>query len=182
MVNNIDLYEKKFRFLSKDTKKYVENLTSYIEELIKNGRFVEARYYFKELNYLKPHHHKTIRIGYDISIYTFDDCGVEKFDFLVHKFDFKKYEINLFQLKYYYSRNNIRNIEIKSLEMLRDKLNGESLGYVYEVGLVTESYNIVSKLVKYFHKNKMVFKNHAEIRIRKILIKKLIDSIVLVKK
>ena len=69
----LELVEKKFRDTPYGHKKYLKRLNDYINYLIKNGRILEAKHFFNKMQQARPNHIKTIVLGYELAIKTFDN-------------------------------------------------------------------------------------------------------------
>lgn len=174
---NLEALEKEYRETTLNSKKYAVRLTNYIDGLLLKGRVIEAKYYFKKLIEAKPNHLRTIKLGYSISISSFDNEGVRKFDSQLYQSRPSKTEISWFRLKYYISVNNIRDVESHCEFLLSQKLNREQLNTILDVCINSKNYFIVSKLCDYLKRNKMRLEGSGVISIKKIALQQLANTL-----
>ena len=177
----MDAIEKNFRDTPIDSKKYAKRLTIFIDYLVKNGKLLEAKYYFKKLSDKKPNHEKTIRLGYSLSIATFDNDGVRKFDKLLYDSKPKDVEIFWFRLKYYLSVNNHKDCEECCEFLLSKRIEIKYLNTIIEACLNLKNYNIAITLIKYLEKEKLTLNSFGMQHIKKLALERLVISIVKVK-
>lgn len=177
----MEVVEKKYRDTPKNTKKYAKRLTDYISFLVSKGRTLEAKYFFRILQDEKPTHAKTIRLGYSISIATFDNEGVRVFDKLLYDSKPSETEICWYRLKYYLSVNNYKGCEETCVFLLSKSLKSEQINTIYEACLNLKSYVIAQSLLRYLKKEKLIFNNAGTREIKRILIQRLVDVIGVVK-
>lgn len=174
---NLEALEKEYRETPLNSKKHAVRLTNYIDGLLSKGRVVEAKYYFKQLIKEKPNHLRTIKLGYSISISSFDNEGVRKFDSQLYQSRSSKIELLWFRLKYYISINNIRDVESHCEFLLSKKLNREQLNTILDICINSKNYFIVSNLCKYLKRNKMRLEGTGIISIKKIALQQLVDTL-----
>lgn len=174
---NLDVLEKEYRETPLNSKRYAVRLTNYIDGLLSKGRVVEAKHYFKKLIEAKPNHHRTIKLGYTISISSFDNEGVRKFDSQLYQSRPSKIEIFWFRLKYYISVNNIRYVESHCEFLLSQKLNREQLDTILDVCINSKNYFIVRKLCSYLKRNKMRLEGSGITSMKKIALQQLADTL-----
>ncbi|MDZ4298793.1 MAG: hypothetical protein U0998_05985 [Moraxellaceae bacterium] len=177
----MEIVEKKYRDTSIDNKKYALRLTNFIEYLLSNGKIIEAKHYFRSLLEAKLNHARTIRLGYLLSIATFDNEGVRKFDELLYKSKPKDIEIYWFRLKYYLSVNDYKNCEDCCTLLLSKPIKKEYLKTVIEACLRLNNYVIASQLVKYLKKEKIILSEIGNKNLKKIILEKLINELLKVK-
>lgn len=170
-------FEYKYRSTPPESKKYVKRLTEFINSLMSNGKIIEAKHHFKNLYKAKPNHIKTIRIGYLLSIATFDNEGVIKFDKLLFDSRPRDIEILWLQLKYYLSTSDQKGCEHCCKKLLSQKIKSEQLTTAIDACLNLESYEIAADLVNYFKRERIKLNINGEISLKKILIKRLINRI-----
>ncbi|KFZ32121.1 hypothetical protein IDSA_05495 [Pseudidiomarina salinarum] len=177
----MEIVEKKYRGTPIDNKKYAVRLTKFIEHLVSNGKIIEAKYHFKNLFEAKPNHARTIRLGYLLSIATFDNEGVCKFDELLYRSKPKDIEIYWFRLKYYLSVNDYKNCEDCCTFLLSKPIKKEYLRTIIEACLSLNNYVISIQLVKYLKKEKMTLSDIGNKHLKKILLERFINELVRVK-
>lgn len=173
--------EKKYRDTPIGNKKYAKRLSDFIDFLFSNGKVIEAKYHFKKLFDAKPNHARTIRLGYLLSIATFDNEGVRKFDKILYDYKPKDVEIFWFRLQYYLSVNDYKNCEDCCVFLLSKPLKKEYLKTIIEACLNLESYVIASKLIRYLEKEKISLNEIGNKRLRKIVLESFVNELVKVK-
>ncbi|MGR0277734.1 hypothetical protein ACUM5Y_01655 [Marinomonas dokdonensis] len=176
----MELVEKKFRDVKNGHPKYILRLTNYIEYLFGKGRVHEAKYFFDILYAIKPDHIKTIKIGYDLSIAIFNNELVQIFDKKIIGLKRKSlyYEIHWFQLKYYISINNFEKSARLCNVLLSNKNDNKYLSTVFEACFSQENYDIAKNISEYVKRNRLILNQKAEKEIKKIVIKKFLNTIV----
>lgn len=167
--------EQCYRDTSTTSRKYLKRLTEYVSELVKRGRYLEAKHFYLELCEISPNHGKTIRLGYSIAIAVFDNDGVLKYDKLLTDSSPDINELLWFRLRYYQSRHNISACEAASGELLENRLNQEYLSTIVEVCLERQSYIIAEPLVRYLVNNRLTLSLPASKRLKQIVIVRLIE-------
>jgi len=177
----LEIVEKKYRDTPIDNKKYAIRLTKFIECLVSNGKIIEAKYHFRYLFEAKPNHAKTIRLGYLLSIATFDNEGVRKFDGLLYDSKPKDIEISWFRLKYYLSVNDYKNCEDCCAFLLSKSIKTEYLRTIIEACLSLNNYVIASQLVEYLKKEKMTLSDIGNKHLKKIFLERFVNELVRVK-
>ena len=177
----MEIVEKKYRDTPIDNKKYAVRLTKFIEHLVSNGKIIEAKHHFRNLFEAKPNHARTIRLGYLLSIATFDNEGVRKFDGLLYGSKPKDIEICWFRLKYYLSVNDYKNCEDCCTFLLSKPIKKEYLRTIIEACLSLNNYVIASQLVKHLKKEKMTLSDIGNKHLKKIFLERLINELVRVK-
>ena len=171
----MEVVEKKYRDTPKSSKKYAKRLTDYISFLMSKGRNLEAKHFFRILQEAKPTHAETIRLGYSLSIATFDNEGVKVFDKLLYDSKPSEIEICWFRLKYYLSVNDYQSCEETCVCLLSKRLENDHLNTIYEACIYLKSYVIAQNLLKYLKKEDLMFKDVGTRKIKKIIIQKLVD-------
>ncbi len=171
----MEVVERRFRDTPKENKKYIKRLIEYISFLIFKGRVIEAKHFFHVLYKHKPHHARTIRLGYSLSIASFDNEGVRQFDRLLYDSKPKDIELYFFRLKYYISVNNLKNIEECCVFLLSKGLKKEQLNIVIEVCFNFESYVVASNLVKYLQKERLKLNDDGHEKIKRICLQRLVE-------
>lgn len=174
---NLDALEKEYRETPLNSKKYAVRLANYIDGLLSKGRVVEAKHYFKNLIRAKPNHLRTIKLGYSISISSFDNEGVRKFDNQLYQSRPSEIELLWFRLKYYISVNDIRNVESHCEFLLSKKLNHEQISTMLDVCINSQNYFIVSYICKYLKINKMRLEGPGIMSMKKIALQQLADTL-----
>lgn len=173
--------EKKYRDTPFGNKKYAIRLTKFIEHLVANGKILEAKHYFRNLCEAKPNHAKTIRLGYSLSIATFDNEGVRKFDGLLYNSKPKDAEISWFRLQYYLSVNDYKNCELCCIFLLSKPIKTEYLRTVVESCLSLNNYVIASYLIKYLEKEKKTLSEIGNKQLKKVVLERFVNNLVRVK-
>lgn len=169
--------EKNYRDTPSTNKKYTKRLTEYIETLIKHGRNLEAKHFFSELSRISPHHKKTIRLGYTIAIATFDNDMLIKYDKLLLDSNPETRERLWFQLRSYHSLNNTSACEAVCCVLLNENPAREHISTILEVCLERKSHTIATPLVLALAKHRLMLNPKTEIKLKKLLIEKLINTI-----
>lgn len=171
----MELVERKFRDTPKENKKYAKRLNEYIDFLISKGKIIEAKHFFHILNEHKPDHPRTIRLGYSLSIASFDNEGVRIFDRLLCESKPKEVEIFLFRLKYYISVNNIKYIEESCVFLLSNSISNDCLRTIIGACINFESYLVVKNLNDYFERKRLKLSGPVNNRIRRIALQRLVE-------
>lgn len=174
----LEAVEKKFRDTPKGNKKYAKRLTEYIDFLVSKGRILEAKHFFYKLYDCKPNHAKTIRLGYFLSIASFDNEGVRRFDRLLYDSRPEDSELCWFRLNYYISVNNRAACEEISGFLLSKTVSGEYLNTIFEVCIHQESYAIAVNIINYLEKERLALNEAGNDRIKKIVLRELMESLV----
>ncbi|MDM1717459.1 hypothetical protein [Thiopseudomonas alkaliphila] len=177
----MEVVERKYRDTPIDNKKYAKRLTEYIDFLASNGKILEAKYHFRNLYEVKPNHAKTIRLGYSLSIASFDNEGVRKFDKKLYDSKPKDTEIYWFRLKYYLSVNNYKGCEDCCDFLLSKSITNEYLATIIEACINIKSYVIVAHLIKYLKKERLTLSDMVIKQAKKIALQKFVNSLVKVK-
>ena len=179
----MEVVEKKFRDIPSRHKKHVKRLSEYISFLLKQGRVLEANFYFEELNKIKPNHERTLVFGYELSIKTFDNEGVLRFDTLLMKQKYNEQKLLYLRLKYYYSVHNTKAFDQIAQYMFKNlQLKAELLKIILPMIVQQNQYNSIAALCTYLKKNKMILSAPAEKSIRRVALQKLTDVISKIKK
>jgi hypothetical protein len=173
----LEVLESKYRDTPTGSKKYVKRITEYINFLVSHGKIVEAKYYFINLYAVKPNHIKTIRLGYSLSITTFDNEGVRKFDKMLYDSKPNDIELYWFRLKYYLSVNNHKGCEECCEFLLSKETTHKYLSTIIEACLNLESYKIAVYLIKYLNKERLKLTDQGSNEIKKIVIRRLASSL-----
>lgn len=174
---NLDSLEKEYRETPLNSKKYTVRLTNYIDGLLSKGKVVEAKHYLKKLIEVKPNHLRTIKLGYSISISSFDSEGVRKFDSQLYQSRSSEIDLLWFRLKYYISVNNIKDIESHCEFLLSKKLNNEQLNTILDLCINSKNYFIVGNLCNYINRNNMRLAGSGITSMKKIALQKLADTL-----
>lgn len=174
----LEVVEKMFRDTPKGNKKYAKRLTEYISFLVSKGRIIEAKHFFHDLYDYKPNHARTIRLGYSLSIASFDNEGVREFDRLLYDSKPKDIELCWFRLKYYVSVNNRAACEEISEFLLSKTVKDEFLNTIFEACIHQESYAIAVNIIKYLKKERLTLKGLGDKKIKKIALQRFVDSLV----
>lgn len=183
MEQSVEVVEKKYRDPPSHNKKYVKRLSEYISFLLKQGRVLEAKFYFDELNKIKPNHEKTLVFGYELSIKTFDNNGVLRFDTLLMKHKYNEQKLLCLRLKYYYSVHNAKAFDQIVLHLFNYlPIKAELLKIILPMIVQQNQYKSIAALCIYLKKNKMVLNDLAEKSIRRVVLQKLIDVMSEIKK
>lgn len=177
----MEIVEKKYRDTPIHNRKYAKRLTDFIDSLVSNGKIIEAKYHFKYLYEAKPNHAKTIRLGYLLSVATFDNEGVRKFDKLLYDSKPKYVEICWFRLKYYLSVNDHKGCEYCCELLLSKPIKDEYLRTTIEACLNLNNYVIASHLIKYLEKENLTLSSIGNNQLRKLVLEGFVNSIVKVK-
>lgn len=177
----MEAIEKKYRDTPVDNKKYAKRLSDFIDFLFSNGKVIEAKYHFEKLCNVKQKHSRTIRLGYLLSIATFDNDGIRKFDKLLYDTNPNDIEILWFRLKYYLSVNDNRNCENCCTTLLSRTLEKECLTTIIEACFNLKSYVIASNLIRYLEKEKIKLSEIGNKNLKAIVLEKLINELLKVK-
>lgn len=177
----MELVEKKYRDTPFGNKKYVIRLTKFIEHLVSNGKIIEAKHYFRNLCEAKPNHPRTIRLGYLLSIATFDNEAVRKFDRLLYDSKPKDIEMCWFRFQYYLSVNDYKNCEHCCTFLLSKQIKKEYLETIIEACMSLNNYMIASHLIKYLKKEKMILSDIGNKHLKRIVLEKFVNELVRVK-
>lgn len=174
---NLETLEQEYRETPLNSKKYAIRLTNYIDGLLSKGRVFEAKHYFKKLIEAKPNHLRTIKLGYSISISSFDNEGVRKFDSQLYQSQPKKIELLWFRLKYYISVNNIKDIESHCEYLLSHKLNHDQLSTILDICINHHNYFIVKNTCYYLKRNNMRLEGKGIKSIKNIALQQLVNTL-----
>jgi len=175
---SIDIFERKFRETPKSHKKHVKYLIVYINHLLDKERIIEAKFYFHKLQEVKPKYLKTIVLGYELAIKTFNNEDVLKYDKSLVKSSYKKELLFNLRIKYYYSVNDKKNFETVVVDCLRNiKLSDKSLNLIVPLIVNSDSFQSISVLIEYLKVNKKQLTNSAEIKVRKVVLQELVNKI-----
>lgn len=171
--------EKKLRDTPLRNKKYLKRLSDYVRELMIKGRIIEAKYYFSKLYALKPSHLKTQIIGYELAIKTFDNQSVLLFDKVLTDQKYDEQSLLSQRLKYYYSVNNTKHFsELVQHFLSLKSMKPETLELVVHLAFTQDAYLPVALVTKYLKSNNRVLHKSIESRLKPIVLKKLVDTIV----
>lgn len=179
----MNLIEKKYRDTAVNSKKYLKRLSDYICALMVKGRIIEAKYYFSNLYELRPDHSRTRTIGYELAIKTFDNESVLLFDKALVDDKYEEQKLLCLRLKYYYSVNNTQLFSelIEHLFTLQN-LKQETLEVVVHLALFQEAYEPISLVLNHLKSKNMVFHKMMESKLRPIVLKELMNTIIEVKR
>lgn len=181
MVFFMEDLEKKFRFTPLEHKKYPKRLSEYISFLIDKGRILEAKYYFQMLIKLRPDNLKANILGYELSIKSFDSEGVVRFDKFLLDNSKRIVDVQILQLEYYYSVNNVKGFSFVLERILLTRLKPDVLNKVIGLVVTFESYVSMTMLLSYLKKNKLKLNANAEARIKKVAVQEFTDTLVRIK-
>lgn len=171
--------EELYRNTPKGTKKYAKRLTEYINFLISKGKILEAKHFFSLLDAYKPNHSRTIRLGYTLSIASFDQEGVKKFDQLLVESKPAEAELAWFQLKYYLSVTDRKNCERTSEFLLSlATMKREYLDTIFETCTKIDSYSITVNFINHLKKDNIPLNDLGTGRLKKIALQRLVESLV----
>lgn len=178
----MNLIEKKYRDTAVNSKKYLKRLSDYICALIAKGRIIEARYYFSKLYEHRPDHNRARIIGYELAIKTFDNKSVLLFDKALVDDKYEEQKLLSLRLKYYYSVNNTLLFSelIKYLLTLKN-LKSETLETVVHLALSQEAYEPVALVLNYLKSENKVLHKMMENKLRPIVFRELMNTIIKVK-
>lgn len=175
----LNIVEKKYRDTPTGNRKYVKRLSDYIHLLQKNGRVLEAKHYFQELLTLKPKSINTYVTGYKLAIKTFDNQLVAKFDNSLMEQKSKIEILHCLRLEYYYSVNNQRCFgELLTHMLTSSRLSKNSLELILQLVLEQDDYQPISSLFKYLKTKNKYLNKAAENKVRKVVLQRLVDSLV----
>ena len=173
------IVEKKYRDTPQNNRKYVKRLSDYINILLENGRVLEAKYHFSELLALKPDNVKTHVIGYKIAIKTFDSKQVGELDKLLVAQKYKEQSLHCLRLQYYYSVNNQKCFRELVIYMLANPpLSETSLDLIAPLVLQQRDYRAIQTLCNYLKSINKHLNKAAENKVRKVVLQRLVDSLV----
>jgi hypothetical protein len=177
----LEIVERKFRDTPRGTKKYAKRLTEYINYLIAKERILEAKHFFHRLYEEKPNHTRTIRLGYSLSIASFDNEGVRKFDKLLYDSKPSDIELYWFRLKYYLSLNNFKSLEESCEDLLSKTIAPEYLNTIFEACVHQKSYAIAVNILKYLEREKITLSTRRNKQIKNIALQRFANSLVKIK-
>ena len=171
--------EKKYRDTPISNPKYTKHLSNYINLLQQNGRVLEAKHFFQELLTLKPKSTNTYITGYKLAIKTFDNQMVERFDNSLMEKKSKTEILHCLRLEYYYSVNNQRCFgELLTHMLTSPRLSENSLALILQLVLEQSDYQQISSLFKYLKTKNKYLNKAAESKVRKVVLQRLVDSLV----
>lgn len=174
----MELIEKQLRNTPSSHKKYLKRLNDYVKYLAKNGRTLEAKYFFNEIKQLKPNHIKTIILGYELAIKTFDNESVLFFDRALYDSKHDKEILLTMRLKYYYSVNNEKEFtHLVEHLLLECKISKTTFELIGELVINQNSYKPISILLRYFKSKGQLLHKQTEGRVRWIVLQKLVDTL-----
>lgn len=174
----MEIIENKFRETPSSHKKYVKRLSEYIVSLLKRGRIIESKFYFLELELLKPSHEKTCILGYELAIKTFDNEAVLRFDISLVNMGFNEEKLFCLRLMYYYSVRNKSSFNHLAVDLLKsNKLKNDSLKLIIPMVLHQKSYESIVALCAYLERDKKELIASFEKETRKVVLQKLVDVI-----
>lgn len=173
----LEIVEKKYRDTPAGHKKYTKRLTQYINHLISKGRVLEAKHFFVLLNKEKPNHPTTIRLGYTLSIASFDTEGVRHFDKLLCGLQLSEIELMWFRLKFYLSVNNKIRCEECCIFLLSKIIKKEYLHVIIEACLKLKIYAVAAELEKYLKKEKLMLSVAGSRELKEVVIQRLFEII-----
>lgn len=178
----MSLIERKYRDTAVNTKKYPKRLSDYICELMVKGRIIEAKYYFSKLFEHRPDHSRTRKIGYELAIKTFDNESVLLFDKALVDGKYEEQKLLCLRLKYYYSVNNTRLFSelIEHLFTLQN-LKSETLEVIVHLALFQDAYQPVALVLNHLKSKNRVLHKMMESKLRPIVLKELMNTIIEVK-
>lgn len=175
----LELIEKKFRDTPFGHKKYLKRLNDFINYLIENGRILEAKHFFDEMQQSKPNHIKTIVQGYELAIKTFDNNSVVLFDRALYESKHDEEKLLTLRLKYYYSVNNEKLFASLVDYLLFERvIKPKTFHRIGELVINQNSYKPIATLICYLKSNGKVLHKQIEGKIRRVVIQKLVDTIV----
>lgn len=177
----MEIVERKFRDTPRRSKKYAKRLTEYINYLVEKERILEARHFFHRLYEEKPNHTRSIRLGYSLSIASFDNEGVRKFDKLLYDSKPSDIELYWFRLKYYLSVNNFKSSEESCEALLSKTITPEYLNTIFETCVHQKSYAIAVNILKYLERERLTLSESGNKQIKKIVLQRFADSLVKIK-
>ncbi|MDQ4431523.1 hypothetical protein PKO51_19480 [Yokenella regensburgei] len=177
----MDDLERKFRHTPLGHKKYHKRLSDFISFLISKGRILEARYYFQILIQSRPNNLRANMLGYEISIKSFDNEGVARFDRFLCDNAKKVVDVQVLQLEYYYSVNNAKGFLFVLEYILLTRLKPDVLNKVIGLVVTFESYASITKLLSYLKKNKLILNAKADARIKKTVLQEFSNVLVRIK-
>lgn len=173
----MELIERRYRDTPRGKKRYAKRLTEYISHLVLKGRILEAKHFFHSLYEDKPNHVITIRLGYSLSIASFDSEGVRKFDKLLLDSNTKEAELNWFRLKYYLSVNDRKNCESSCGFLLSTTIKLEYLDAILEACVHQGSYAIVVNSIKYLEKENRALSGSVIQKIKNIALQRFVENL-----
>lgn len=175
----MELIEKKFRDTPSDHKKYLKRLSDYVKYLIEKGRILEAKYFFNKMQEVKPSHIKTIILGYELAIKTFDNESVVLFDRALYDSKHDEELLLRMRLKYYYSVNNEKQFtDLVEYLLFERTIKTETFHLIGELVITQNNYKPISVLVRYLKSKKRILHKQVEGQVRRVVLQKLVDTIV----
>ncbi|HBQ8806882.1 TPA: hypothetical protein ACXP72_002898 [Klebsiella variicola subsp. variicola] len=120
-------------------------------------------------------------LGYEISIKSFDNEGVARFDKFLCDNSKKIVDVQILQLEYYYSVSNEKGFLFALEYILLNKLKPDVLNKVIGLVVTFESYASIMTLLSYLKRNKLKLNEKADARIKKIVLQEFSNLLVRVK-
>lgn len=177
-----NLHKKYLRYIDKP-KKLPKLLDQYITDLLSNGHILEASYYFDKLYAIRPTNIKTVDLGYQISILTFNQKNIRLFDGQLNELKASRELITKRQLQYYYSMNNRQNAESCAAYLLENfTIDSETLDLICRVIIQSNRYDMVINLLEYFKKKKLSLNERLIRDLKPIIYNKFVDGLVKINK
>lgn len=174
----MELIEKQLRNTPSGHKKYLKRLSDYVKYLSENGRILEAKYFFSEINKLKPNHIKTIILGYELAIKTFDNESVIFFDRALYDTEVDKEILLVMRVKYYYSVNDEKEFtQLIEHLLFGFKVKKITLELIVELVINQNSYKPISILLRYLKDKSLLLNKQTEGAVRWIVLQKLVDTL-----
>ncbi|MBF4397982.1 hypothetical protein, partial [Vibrio anguillarum] len=162
----------------KDHKKYLKRLSEYIGCLIENGRILEAKHFFNKMQEVKPSHIKTIVLGYELAIKTFDNESVVLFDRALYDSKHDEELLLRMRLKYYYSVNNEKHFTgLVEYLLFERTIKTETFHLIGELVITQNTYKPISILVNYLKSKKRLLHKQVEGQVRRVVLQKLVDTL-----
>ncbi|RYV01908.1 hypothetical protein SOPP22_12165 [Shewanella sp. OPT22] len=179
----LELIEKKYRDTSITHKKYIKRLNDYITTLLTNGRIIEAKYFFSELQTLSSEHKNTLLLGYKIAIKTFDSESILHYDKKLVDLDYNFEELVWIRLQYYYSVNNRDGIVNCAQHLLSKstKLETDKLQFFTDIILNNHELEVFKAFNKYLYRVKLKVIPSFDAKVKFIAYQKLVDIVVRIK-
>lgn len=175
----MELIEKKFRDTPPEHKKYLKRLSDYVRHLIENGRILEAKHFFNEIQEVKPSHIKTTILGYELAIKTFEHESVMLFDRALYDSKHDEELLLTMRLKYYYSVNDEKQFTNLVEHLLFERtVKTKTFHLIGELVITQNTYKPISILVRYLKSKKLTLHKQNEGLVRRVVLQKLVDVLV----
>ncbi|MBF4247720.1 hypothetical protein EA004_22500, partial [Vibrio anguillarum] len=139
---------------------------------------LEAKHFFNKMQEVKPSHIKTIVLGYELAIKTFDNESVVLFDRALYDSKHDEELLLRMRLKYYYSVNNEKHFTgLVEYLLFERTIKTETFHLIGELVITQNTYKPISILVNYLKSKKRLLHKQVEGQVRRVVLQKLVDTL-----